>query len=255
MASLAIVTGASAGIGRATALALARHGVQVVAVARTSAQLASLAAEAPGLIEPITADVTVPADLARLVTAISGRRVDYLLHGAGIFPRGPLAALTAEDWQTAWSANVTSRLQLTLALREQLAGGRVLFIGSDAANAPRAGGAAYSVTQAASAMVWRCCTTELGDTIACALAKPGLVATAMLDASLAASAEQFPARAVYAAMQTRGETISADTVARFFCFLLLEASRTEFTAAPWDIRDAAHHTRWLQGALYRPPHE
>jgi hypothetical protein len=53
-------------------------------------------------------------------------------------------------------------------------------------------------------------------------------------------------------MQARGETIAATTVARFFRFLLLDTSREEFTREIWDIRSAAHHPRWLEGALYVP---
>ena len=247
----AIVTGASAGIGRETTLALASAGLEVIAVARRSAELATLAAH--GTICPVTADITQPEGVARVVAAIGHTPVAMLVHGAGVFPRGRLDDLTPPDWDAAWSANVSSRIHLVQVLRPLLSGGRVLFIGSDAARTPRAGGAAYSVTQAASEMLWRCCATEWGETIAFGLAKPGLVATAMLNASLSAPRERFPAGAVYAAMLERGETITAHTVARFFRFLLQETSRDEFTRDPWDSRETAHHPRWLDGPLYRPP--
>jgi NAD(P)-dependent dehydrogenase (short-subunit alcohol dehydrogenase family) len=79
----ALVTGAGRGIGRATALALAEAGAQVVAVARTNADLQALAAEAPGRITPLAADVLDPAfhaqieamtDLAILVNNAGGNR-------------------------------------------------------------------------------------------------------------------------------------------------------------------------------------
>lgn len=69
-------------------------------------------------------------------------------------------------------------------------------------------------------------------------------------ASAATTAEEFPAREVYAAMQARGETIAPETVARFCRFLLLEASCEELGRGIWDIRDPSHHPRWLTGPLY-----
>jgi NAD(P)-dependent dehydrogenase (short-subunit alcohol dehydrogenase family) len=129
----------------------------------------------------------------------------------------------------------------------------VLFVGSDAAATPRAGGAAYSVSKAASEMLWRCLATELGEEIAFGIAKPGLVETAMLEESLRAPRAEFPAGEVYAAMRARGETIAAHTVARFFRFLLLETTREEFASEVWDIRKEEHHPRWLTHPLYVPP--
>lgn len=251
MASLAVVTGASAGIGRATAVALAEAGLEVLAVARRAADVAAAAPRAR--VQALSADVTSAAGIAAIRAAVAGRPVAALVHGAGVFPRAPIAQLTPADWQAAMATNVQARLALVLALEGPLAGGRVLFVGSDAARAPRPGGAAYSVSQAAAEMLWRCLQAELGEAIAFALAKPGLVATAMLDASLGAPRERFPAGAVYAGMLARGETIAAATVARFFRFLLLAVARAEFAAAIWDIRDAAHHRRWLRGPLYLPP--
>ena len=74
----------------------------------------------------------------------------------------------------------------------------------------------------------------------------------MLDDSLRMPRAEFPAGEVYAAMRDRGETIAAATVARFFRFLLLETSREEFASGIWDIRDTAHHPRWLTAPLYVP---
>lgn len=250
MPELAIVTGGSAGIGRATARALSRAGIDVLAVARRASIFPR--AEADGSIQSVSADVTTEDGLRRIRAAVAGRKVAALVHGAGVFPRGPIAQLSRDDWHGAMATNLHARLELVLALERQLAGGRVLFIGSDAARTPRPGGAAYSVSKAASEMLWRCLRAELGGEIAFGIAKPGLVETAMLEESLGAPRESFPAGEVYAAMRARGETISAETVARFFSFLLLEVDREELTRDIWDIRDASHHPRWLAGPLYRP---
>lgn len=256
-----MVTGASSGIGRATAVALADAGLDVVAVARRGAAVPQAGAAGPGVpagrpgrIVSVLADVTSGIGRDRLGHAVAGRTIAVLVHGAGVFPRGRIDRLSDDDWRAAMATNVQARLQLVLLLRAALSGGRVLFVGSDAATTPRPGGAAYSVSKAASAMLWRCLAAELGGEIAFGMAKPGLVATAMLEESRRAPRDDFPAGAVYSAMWERGETIAADTVARFFRWLLLETPREEFTRRIWDIRTGEHHDRWLDGPLYLPPH-
>jgi NAD(P)-dependent dehydrogenase (short-subunit alcohol dehydrogenase family) len=247
---LALVTGASAGIGFATSLALARAGLTVVAVARRAAALDELARLTSGRVEPVVADVATADGLGRVFDALGGRAISALLPAAGVFPRALLARLDAAAWREAFAVNVDARLAMVRALAPQLRGGRVLFVGSDAASRPRPGGGAYSITQAASEMLWRCLAAELGSEIAFLLAKPGLVATDMLDASLAAPEAEFPAREVYAAMRTRGVVIAPDTVARFFCWLLLEAPLSQVAGHVFDIRDATQHAHWLRGPLY-----
>lgn len=249
MSPLALVTGASSGIGRATAIALARSGASVVAVARRPKLLEGLASDPALPVEGVVADVTVPEDRARVFAAVGDRPLAALVHAAGVFPRAPLARMTREEWDAAMRTNVDARLWMTLGLRERLRGGRVLFVGSDAATTARHGGAAYSVSKAASAMLWTCLAAELGDEVAFAMAKPGLVETAMLDDSLAADRERFGAGEVYAAMADRGETIAAEKVGAFFRWLLRDAGREEF-ARVWDIRDESHHREWLDGSLY-----
>ncbi len=250
MGKLAVITGASAGIGRATALELAAAGLRVIAVGRRGAQLAELSRLSTS-IEPIVADVTTQEGRGRICAAVGQRPLYTLLHAAGVFPRGRITALSPQEWRAAIATNVEARLWLVLRLRERLRGGRVLFIGSDAATTPRPGGAAYSVTQAATAMLCRCMAADLGEEMAIAIAKPGLVATGMLTASLGIALDEFPARRIYEEMQRRGETIAAETVARFFRFLLLDVETGELCKSEWDIRDTSHHTRWLQGNLYR----
>lgn len=247
--SLAIVTGASGGIGAATAVALAEAGLEVLAIGRRRDALEQLAARHPS-IRPLMADVTERLGQDAIATAAAGRSVRVLVHGAGVFPRGRIANLSRDDWRSAMATNLHARLELVLALRQPLRGGRVLFIGSDAATTPRAGGAAYSVSKAASAMLWRCLALELGDEIAFAMAKPGLVETEMMERSLLAPPDEFPATEVYRAMRQRGETIAATTVATFFRFLLLDTEPVEYARDTWDIRDRIHHPRWLSGPLF-----
>src|SRR5262245_57939890 len=142
----AVVTGASAGIGRALGLVLAGEGVEVLAVARRAHLLETLAAR-PNIV-PVTADVTTEAGLEEVAAAVGERPLAFLVHGAGVFPRGRLMSLAATAWHEAFAVNVHARLALVRRLRRALRGGRVLFLGSDAARTARAGGAAYSVSKA-----------------------------------------------------------------------------------------------------------
>lgn len=247
---LFLVTGASSGIGRMTALALAAAGAEVIAVGRRASALAETASQGRGRIVAVEADVTVGLARAEIRRAVGGRSLTGLVHSAGIFPRGRLETLDLEQWRMAMATNVDARLHLVMDLRESLVGGRVLFVGSDASVHPRAGGAAYSVSKVASEMLWRCLCLELGDRIGFAIAKPGLVETPMLTGSLDASEEDFPSRDVYVGMVERGETITPEKIGAFFCWLLLKVSDAEFAESRWDVRDANHHPHWLRGELY-----
>jgi NAD(P)-dependent dehydrogenase (short-subunit alcohol dehydrogenase family) len=118
---VAIVTGASAGIGRAYSLALAGAGATVVAAARTLGHLDGEAAARNTLAEVVKAaeglagrvyaqicDVKSEADVERLVaqTVANFGRIDVLVNNAGIYPRGETWELTDKDWETYWRVNV-----------------------------------------------------------------------------------------------------------------------------------------------------
>ena len=106
-----IVTGASSGIGWATALHLAQRGATVFAAARTVERLEVLAA-ASHRITPIRCDVTVEADRAALVEA-AGPTVDVLVNNAGLGYLGAVATMPAEDVRTIYETNVLALIDLT----------------------------------------------------------------------------------------------------------------------------------------------
>ena len=129
----AIITGASRGIGRAIALALAGEGCSVALVARGADGLRDAAAEVAALGAPTTtiaADVTVAADVDRMVaeTVAQLGRVDILVNNAGgSFPDDD------DGWQNAFSANIEAAVRATRAvvphMREQ-GGGSIVHIAS-----------------------------------------------------------------------------------------------------------------------------
>lgn len=248
----ALVTGASAGIGRALSVALVQAGVEVFGTGRDAEALGATREVAGAGFHPLVADITVAMDRGTIRERLGERPLDFLVHGAGIFPRGLLRGLSMDDWRAAMATNVDARLHLVMDLRPRLQGGRVLFIGSDAASNPRPGGAAYSVSKAASAMLYQCLALELGEEISFAIVRPGLVATRMMEESLRAPRERFPAGEVYDAMVREGKTIAPGTIACFLSWLLLDLSADGFSGE-WDVRDASHHAHWLRGSLFRPP--
>ena len=121
-----VVTGASAGIGRDTAVRLAAKGATVVAAARDEARLAALAAAAPG-VEPARCDVGVAADRAALVTGVLERhgRIDALVNNAGIGWMGELEEMPLDTIERLYAVNVVGLVDLCrLALPPMLAARR-----------------------------------------------------------------------------------------------------------------------------------
>jgi len=111
-----LVTGASSGIGRATAAEFARRGHQVYAAARNAAALAALAAEHPG-ITAVRMDVTDPDSVREAVAKIeTGGGVDVLVNGAGFALTGPLEALGGADVERQFATNVFGLLAVTRAV-------------------------------------------------------------------------------------------------------------------------------------------
>jgi len=116
--AVAIVTGASSGIGRATALALARRGVQVVASARNVGALETLVAEAGasgGRVQAVPADVTDRAAISGLVRETLARfsRIDICVCNAGAYIRGPIAGLTPGHFAESMAVNFMGAILLT----------------------------------------------------------------------------------------------------------------------------------------------
>ena len=155
---VAVVTGASRGIGRAMALELAKRGAHVVAIARTEGGLTELdddIREATG-----TGATLVPLDLTdgeavdRLGAALYERfgRIDILIANAGVLgPITPLSHTLPKDWEQVIGANLTSNWRLIRsfdALLRQSLGARVVFVTSGAARSLRPYWGPYAISKA-----------------------------------------------------------------------------------------------------------
>jgi 3-oxoacyl-[acyl-carrier protein] reductase len=147
-----IVTGATRGIGLATARMLRAEGARVLLVARDAGELERVSAEAGG--EPLAADVADPDDAERVVAACAERlgAVDVLVNNAGTSFVRSLEELTDDDWQSQWELNVMGPMRLMRAAAPRMAaagGGRIVNVCSSAGKRPSLTNAAYAVTKAA----------------------------------------------------------------------------------------------------------
>ncbi|PKW17503.1 SDR family NAD(P)-dependent oxidoreductase [Saccharopolyspora spinosa] len=141
----ALVTGASSGIGAATAAELSSLGCRVVLVGRDEQRLAEVAERTGG--EPVPADLTYPTGLDR--AAAAAREVDLLVHSAGIGWAGDLSAMPPERIEALTAVNLTAPMLLTRAALPDLRRrcGHVVFVASIAVvGVP--GEAVYSATKA-----------------------------------------------------------------------------------------------------------
>ena len=192
---VALVTGASRGIGRAAAEALARAGAHVIALARTQGALEELddtilaATGSRATLVPL--DVCDFDGIDRLGAAIAERwgRLDILVGNAGLLGRvTPLAHVTPQVWQQVLDVNVTANWRLIRSLDPLLRrseAGRVIFITSGAAHKARAYWGAYSVSKAALNALARTYAAETQTTpVTVMLLNPGALRTTMRRAAM-----------------------------------------------------------------------
>ncbi|KQT19301.1 oxidoreductase [Methylobacterium sp. Leaf399] len=191
---VAVVTGASRGIGRAAALALAQAGAHVVAVARTQGGLEELddavtAAGSSATLVPL--DLTDYDGIDRLGAAIYERwkRLDILVGNAGILGNlTPLGHVTPKAWDQVMAINVTANWRLLRSLDPLLRAsdaGRAVFVTSGAAHKCRAYWGAYAVSKAALDALVRTYAAETETTpVRAMLLNPGPLRTAMRKAAM-----------------------------------------------------------------------
>ncbi|MCK0175728.1 SDR family oxidoreductase [Mycolicibacterium sp. F2034L] len=175
---VAVVTGASSGIGEATARTLAAQGFHVVCAARRKDRVEAVAAELGGT--PIVVDVTSAGDVAALADALD--RVDVLVNNAG-GARGlaPVAEADIEHWRWMWEANVLGTLRVTRALLPKLIAsgdGLIVTVTSIAAVEIYDNGGGYTSAKHAQGVLHRTLRSELlGQPVRLTEVAPGMVKT------------------------------------------------------------------------------
>ena len=175
----AVVTGASSGIGAATARRLAQEGYEVVAAARRRDRLDALAADVPG-IRPVTLDVTDPTSVAAMAADLDDIAV-LVNNAGGAIGVEPIENANPDDWQNMFETNVLGVLRVTQALLPALergAGGHVVITGSIAGRVVYEGGGGYTAAKHGAAALVETLRLELnGRPVRVSEIAPGMVHT------------------------------------------------------------------------------
>ena len=206
-----MVTGASSGIGAATARRLSAEGFHVYCAARREDRVAALAEEIGGT--AVRCDVTSADDVSALAELV-GDRLDVLVNNAGgAFGSDPVVSAKADDWRRMYEVNVIGLMQVTQALLPALVAsgaGVIVNVGSTAGRIAYEGGGGYTAAKHGTQVVTETLRLELYDQPVriCEIA-PGMVKTDEF-ALVRFGGDQERAESVYAGV---AEPLVADDIA------------------------------------------
>ncbi len=218
---IAIVTGASRGIGRAIARQLAAQGAHVVAAARgdNARVVAEEIVAAGGRAEAVALDVTAAGAAAAVVASTLERheRIDILVNNAGIARDQLMLRMKREDWDAVLATNLTGAFALTQAVLKPMIrqrGGRIVCISSVVGQSGNAGQANYAASKAGIIGFAKAVALEVASRgITVNVVAPGLVDTDMT------SAITESARGEWAAKIPLRRLGTPDDIASAVCFL------------------------------------
>jgi len=248
------VTGASTGIGRATALRLDRDGWGVFAGVRREEDAEALRAAASNRLLPVTLDVTDPGQIAAAAGLIDGLMgeggLDGLVNNAGIAVLGPLETIPLEDFRRQVEVNLTAQVAVTQALLPTIrrSRGRVVFVSSIGGRMALPFGGPYHAAKFGLEAVADCLRQELRPwRIPVSVIEPGSIDTPIWERG-ERIADDVSARAPAAQGDLYGETIER--------FRSAVRSTAERGIHPDKVADAIAHalgarrprTRYLVGA-------
>lgn len=240
---VAVVTGASSGIGEATARTLAELGFHVVAVARRADRIEPLADEIGGT--AVVADVTDDAAVAALAESLD--RVDVLVNNAG-GAKGlqPVAEANLDDWRWMWETNVLGTLRVTRALLPALiesGNGLIVTVTSIAALEVYDGGSGYTAAKHGQGALHRTLRGELlGKPVRLTEIAPGAVQTEF--SLVRFGGDEQRAEKVYAGITP----LSAQDVAEVIGFVASRPSHVNIDQIVIRPRDQASASRFNRRA-------
>jgi short-subunit dehydrogenase len=227
----AVVTGASSGLGREFALALAERGYPVLAVARRGERLRALADEVEaggGRLQPLVADLSTPAGVAALLARAAALEIELLVNNAGVASYGPFASASAERERGLVRLNVEAIVALTRGLMPQLLDrgqGGIINVASQMAFQPMPYFASYAASKAFVLSFSEALAEELrGTGVRVTAIAPGFVSTEFTEVAGSREPERHfphlqPRRVVESALcaHERGRTVKV--VGPFYAFL------------------------------------
>lgn len=233
----ALVTGASRGIGRASALALARAGAQVLIHYSRGEQAAEAVVneirKAGGRAEQISADLRLPDgphELAKRVREIVGERLDIVVANAGVSKSATIEATTVEDFDNLFAVNVRAPFFLVQQLLPTLvAGSSIVLLSSLAAHASVGTLPAYAATKGAVDTLVKHLASALGERgIRVNAVAPGVVETDMSNFTKTDAGRNYTLN-----MQALKRLAQPDDIAGVVVFLASDAAR-------WITGDTVH---------------
>ncbi|MCO8272581.1 SDR family oxidoreductase [Actinoplanes sp. TRM 88003] len=221
MQNIAVVTGASSGIGAATARRLATEGFHVVAAARRTDRLAELTKEIGPAATAVECDVTSDESVAALAAAVTalGGPVTLLVNNAGgAVGLDPVESGSAADWQAMYDVNVLGTLRVTQALLPTLVAsgnGTIVTVGSTAGFTVYEGGGGYTAAKHAQNALVGTLRLELsGKPVRVVEVDPGMVRTDEFSLKRFGG-DQTKADAIYDGVR---EPLVADDIADIIAF-------------------------------------
>ncbi|QMW66898.1 SDR family oxidoreductase [Mumia sp. ZJ1417] len=238
----AVVTGASSGIGAATARRLAADGFRVVCAARRADRIEALADEIGGI--AVVCDVTDQASVDALAAAVGPDLAVLVNNAGGAVGQEPIEQTDPEAWRQMYDSNVLGTLRVTKALLPALrasGAGTVLNVGSIAGHLAYEGGAGYTAAKHGVAMITETLRLELnGEPVRVTEIAPGMVQTEEF-ALVRFGGDQAKADAVYAGVE---EPLTADDVADAIGWMVTRPQHVNIDlmvikpiaqAAPWKV--------------------
>lgn len=194
-----LITGASSGIGQATALRLAADGHHVVIGARREERLTELADKIRadgGSVDAVRLDVTDRADVAAFVDGAVARhgRVDVIVNNAGVMPLSRLDSLLVDEWDRMVDVNVRGLLHgiaAALPVFQRQAGGHFVTVASIGAHQVVPTGAVYCATKYAAWAITEGLRQEADPSIRVTTVSPGVVESELADTITEAGAQEM----------------------------------------------------------------
>jgi NAD(P)-dependent dehydrogenase (short-subunit alcohol dehydrogenase family) len=218
---VAVVTGGSAGLGKAIVQRLRRDGFPVVALGRRPERLAAIRQDG---VETMVCDVSRQVEVAAVAGSILDRfgRVDVLVNNAGVIRGGYLAEMTEETIRYQFDVNVIGTINCTQAFADALAESRgsIINLSSALAKRPLIGNSVYSATKGAVESFTRAMAIELGTKgIRVNAIAPGLVRSEIYFADGMTEDQYEGALGEFAAKYVLGRTGEPQDVAELVAFL------------------------------------
>jgi len=233
---IALITGATSGIGKSLSIALAEKQIKVIAVGRNSRELLNISSLYPDIIDTIRVDFLVPTYMEEIYDRLlSYKKIDFLVHCAGVTIPYNLTDMPLKILRDHFSINFEPAFSLTQYLLPSLSNGRVLFISSGLANRPGRMQPGYSMSKTCLKSLYHCWKEELQSRhIFLGYVELGPVDTPMHE-SILKSPNLKPEDINYF-LSLREKMLTLDKAVEYIENLLLVKSNEEFFSQEWIFR-------------------